>query len=270
MTRCSDPFSNISFPRSSSSVLTQHLFSVLMAPKRRSSKKGESRMDAALDAMHPYGFDKQRVRRTVRSLLEVYGGNDGWVFIEESSYTLLVETLLKASPQVGLIEANPGDGSSEVTPASEVTAVGCSNNALQACCKAQTSDDTPLTNNVMGTGTVTSETGSQLPIKSVDTVSSASGIGSVHSFKSVDTSSVNRRSSNELLIKAASETPIKAVTISAEKKSECQPAGNLALRENHGPRIPQLNHKRRRPCYGWISSDEENEDLIEVIPKSPL
>jgi len=52
--------------------------------------------------------------------------------------------------------------------------------------------------------------------------------------------------------------------------AECQPAGNLALRENHGPRIPQLNHKRRRPCYGWISSDEENEDLIEVIPKSPL
>ncbi|XP_014513079.1 uncharacterized protein LOC106771596 isoform X2 [Vigna radiata var. radiata] len=154
-----------------------------MAPKRRPTKKGESRMDAALDAMHIYGFSKQLVRATV------YGGNEGWVFIEDSSYTLLIDTLLESQlnpspPVAGLIEANSGDGPNEVTPA------GCSNGALLACCKAQT--------------------------------------------------------------------------------SESQPAGNLALRENHGPKIPQLNHKRRRPCYGWISSDEENEDLTELIPKSPL
>ncbi|KAG2402273.1 uncharacterized protein HKW66_Vig0234690 [Vigna angularis] len=301
-----------------------------MAPKRRPTKVGESRMDAALDAMHIYGFSKKLVRTTVQSLLKVYGGNEGWVFIEDSSYTLLIDTLLESQlnpspPVVGLIEANPGDGPNEVTPA------GCSNGALLACCKTQTSDDKPLTIKALQTLTVTSETGSQLPIKSVDTLSSTSGTGSVHYLKSVgissenrrpanellikaasetpikavpisaekktgsqlpiksvdnlsptsgtgrvhylksvDISSENRRQANELLIKAASETPIKAVTISAEKKSESQPAGNLALRENHGPKIPQLNHKRRRPCYGWISSDEENEDLTELIPKYPL
>lgn len=72
-------------------------FSILMAPKRRPTKvvssfpflsffhhinwisafvfcnrqKGESRMDAALDAMHIYGFSKQLVRATVKSLLKV-------------------------------------------------------------------------------------------------------------------------------------------------------------------------------------------------------
>lgn len=28
-------------------------------------------------------------------LIQVYGGDDGWVFIEEVSYTLLVETILE-------------------------------------------------------------------------------------------------------------------------------------------------------------------------------
>jgi len=115
----------------------------------------------------------------------------------------------------GLIEANPGDGPNEVTPA------GCSNSALLACCKAQTSDDTPLADQVMGTVSVASETGSQLPIKSVDTVSTTSGIGSAFS-KSVGISSVNRGSANGLLVKAESETPIKAVTISAEINSGYQ------------------------------------------------
>ncbi|ESW16786.1 hypothetical protein PHAVU_007G184700 [Phaseolus vulgaris] len=232
-----------------------------MAPKGR--KKGEKRIDAALDAMHLYGFPRKLVRTTVDSLLKVYGRQDGWVFIEDSSYTLLIDTLLEnqanPSPQDGLIEANPGDGPNEVTPA------GCSNSALLACCKAQTSDDTPLADQVMGTVSVASETGSQLPIKSVDTVSTTSGIGSAFS-KSVGISSVNRGSANGLLVKAESETPIKAVTISAEINSE-----NLAWRENQGPKspqlVPRLDHKRRRPCYGWISSDEEDEEnIIELIP----
>ncbi|KAK7356014.1 hypothetical protein VNO80_15280 [Phaseolus coccineus] len=242
-----------------------------MAPKR--TKKGEFRIDAALDAMQLYGFSRKLVRSTVKSLLDVYGRNDGWVFIEDSSYTLLIDTLLEKqanpSPQDGLIEANPGDGPNEVTPA------GCSNSALLACCKAQTSDDTPLTNQVMDTVSVAGETGSPLPIKNVDTVSTTSGIGSAFSLKYVGISSVNRGSANELLVKAESETPIKAITISAEKNSACQPAGNLAWRENHGPKSPQLvtrlNHKRRRPCYGWISSDEEDEEnIIELIPSPPM
>ena len=83
-------------------------------------------MDAAIAAMHPTGFADKLVRGTVRDLLkvgfffvclfvlyapcflnakiliiwlglfvQVYGGNDGWQFIEENSYLLLIETILE-------------------------------------------------------------------------------------------------------------------------------------------------------------------------------
>ncbi|CAJ1976200.1 unnamed protein product [Sphenostylis stenocarpa] len=266
-----------------------------MAPKRPTKQKGESRMDAALDAMHLYGFPRKLVRTTVQSLLKVYGGNEGWVFIEDSGYTLLIDTLLEnqvnPSPQVGLIEANPGDDPNEVTPA------GCSNKAILACCEAQTSDndDTLLTNQALDTVLASSETGSQLlikgvdtkpttrelekkcgsqlPIKDEDTISTTRKIGTALPFQSVDISSVNGGPVNKLLIRAASETFIKAASISAERKTECQPPRSLALRENHGPKSPELvtrlNHKRRKPCYGWISDDEEEEENLTKLKHTP-
>ncbi|RDX98941.1 putative zinc metalloprotease EGY2, chloroplastic, partial [Mucuna pruriens] len=55
---------------------------------------GNTRMDAALDAMHQFGFATQLIRNTVKELLHVYDGVQGWPFIEEASYKLLIETLL--------------------------------------------------------------------------------------------------------------------------------------------------------------------------------
>ncbi|KAL2994143.1 hypothetical protein AAZX31_10G150000 [Glycine max] len=249
-----------------------------MAPKRR-PKKGESRMEAALDAMKPYGFPNRLVRTAVNSLLKVYGGNNGWVFIEESAYSLLIETLLEeqasSSPQDGLIEANP-DGPNEVTPA------GCSNSAFLACSNTQTSDDTPLTNQAMDIVSSPSGTAIQLPINGVDTVSAKTA------------SELPIEPANQLLIKAASETPIRAekesgyqgrkrieaaseTPIEAEKESgyclaEFQP--DWALAENHVSNSPQLgtghSDKRYKPSYGWISNDdeEEEEELIE-LPLAP-
>ncbi|XP_028220115.1 uncharacterized protein LOC114401731 isoform X2 [Glycine soja] len=235
-----------------------------MAPKRR-PKKGESRMDAALDAMKPYGFPIRLVRTTVNSLLKVYGGNGGWFFIEESAYSLLIETLLEkqanSSPQDGLIEANP-DGPNEVTPA------GCSNSALLACSNTQTSDDTLLTNQAADTVSSSSGTGIQLPINGVDTVSAKTEIGSELPIKSVDISSVPSEPANQPLIKAASETPIEAF-----KESEFQPVKKLALAENHVSKSPQLgtglSDKRYKPCYGWISNDDEEEEELIELPLAP-
>ncbi|TKY52159.1 histone-lysine N-methyltransferase [Spatholobus suberectus] len=245
-----------------------------MAPRRRPTKRGQTRMDAAIDAMAPYGFPNKLVRSTVQNLLKVYGGNDGWVFIEDTGYTLLIDTILEKqanpSPQHGLIEANPGDGPTEVTPA------GCSNSALLPCSNTQTSDDTSSTDQAIDTVSAASGTGNQHPIKGVDTVSATSEIGREVPFKSVDFSSVTSEPGNQLFIKtediasAATETPIKADAISAEKESEGQPARNLSLGENHGPKSPQLvtrlSHKKRRPCHGWISSDDDEEELIELHP----
>lgn len=57
-------------------------------------QKGNTRVDAALDAMSPYGFSEELVEEKVRELLNVYGGDVGWIFIEEFSYSLLLDYIL--------------------------------------------------------------------------------------------------------------------------------------------------------------------------------
>ncbi|KAH7543197.1 hypothetical protein FEM48_Zijuj02G0158200 [Ziziphus jujuba var. spinosa] len=62
--------------------------------EKKDDERGQTRMDAALDAMRPFGFPYPLVRQKVKELLNVYGGDDGWVFVEEGAYSLLIETLL--------------------------------------------------------------------------------------------------------------------------------------------------------------------------------
>ncbi|KAF7830969.1 ubiquitin-binding WIYLD domain protein [Senna tora] len=59
---------------------------------RKSNTARNKRIDAALDAMRPYGFDEALVRQTVDELLDVYDGE--WFFIEDVSYRILVDTML--------------------------------------------------------------------------------------------------------------------------------------------------------------------------------
>lgn len=69
-----------------------------MAPRGRGRSRkqfGESRMGAAWDAMRPFGFPQYMVVKTVKELLEVYGGEEGWPFIEEYSYKVLLEAILE-------------------------------------------------------------------------------------------------------------------------------------------------------------------------------
>nr|XP_033508243.1 uncharacterized protein LOC104119494 isoform X2 [Nicotiana tomentosiformis] len=65
-----------------------------MAPRGRPRKR-LGRMDAAIDAMTPFGFDESLVRKTVNKLLKEYGGNDGWAFIEDCGYKELIEAILR-------------------------------------------------------------------------------------------------------------------------------------------------------------------------------
>ncbi|KAF2319041.1 hypothetical protein GH714_012921 [Hevea brasiliensis] len=55
---------------------------------------GQMRMDAALDAMMSYGFPEELIVTTVKELLDVYG-MDGWPFIEEASYRVLLDSILE-------------------------------------------------------------------------------------------------------------------------------------------------------------------------------
>ncbi|KAM7491938.1 hypothetical protein LguiA_034859 [Lonicera macranthoides] len=66
-----------------------------MATRGKRPKVGLTRMDAALDAMRPLGFSAQVIRKSVKKLLEVYGGDKWWFAIEEAGYKLLIDTILE-------------------------------------------------------------------------------------------------------------------------------------------------------------------------------
>ncbi|OIS97141.1 PREDICTED: uncharacterized protein LOC109234450 isoform X2 [Nicotiana attenuata] len=68
-----------------------------MAPRGRPRKR-LSRMDAAVDAMTPFGFDESLVRKTVNKLLKEYEGDEGWegwAFIEDCGYKELIDAILR-------------------------------------------------------------------------------------------------------------------------------------------------------------------------------
>nr|GEX86292.1 WIYLD domain-containing protein [Tanacetum cinerariifolium] len=50
-------------------------------------------MDAALDHMTAYGFSKPLIRKTLKDLLKLYG-DEGWRFIEEDGYKVLLDVIL--------------------------------------------------------------------------------------------------------------------------------------------------------------------------------
>ncbi|CAN6285770.1 unnamed protein product, partial [Urochloa humidicola] len=62
-------------------------------------KKGERRIDAAIDYLAEQGFPKPRIRKAINDLLKVYG-KDGWVFLEEASYEIVRNKLLEEQEQL--------------------------------------------------------------------------------------------------------------------------------------------------------------------------
>ncbi|KAJ7978068.1 WIYLD domain-containing protein [Quillaja saponaria] len=111
-----------------------------MAPRGRTRKRGQTRMDAALDAMRPYGFPDNLVKETVRELLNVYGGNDNWVFIEEDAYRLLIETILAKKNNSG---EEPEDEDNEAIAADPSSPVALT------CASPEAMDVVSLTNTVV-------------------------------------------------------------------------------------------------------------------------
>lgn len=131
------------------------------------------------------------------------------------------------------------------------------------------------------TSAATSKTVSRIPIKPLNTSATEHKPSNQHSIKVVDTVSTSSEINNQGSIEAIIDT------VSADKKYGNQllvlvNSFYLALKHNSGilyttitplaepPKtkssqpIGKLCHKRRRPCHGWISSDDEEEDLIEL------
>ncbi|CAN1165319.1 hypothetical protein LINPERHAP2_LOCUS26081 [Linum perenne] len=78
-----------------------------MAPRGRPRKVGLTRKDAAIDTMLGYGFSRKLISHTIKELLEVYGGNDGWRFIEMDSYKALLDAILdKDEAELGKVASS--------------------------------------------------------------------------------------------------------------------------------------------------------------------
>ncbi|XP_043697038.1 uncharacterized protein LOC122647790 [Telopea speciosissima] len=168
-----------------------------MAPRGRPRKVGLKRMDAAVDSLCQFGFSPVLIRKTVKSLLKVYG-DSGWVFIEEDSYKVVIENILE----------NQENCLPEKDEAQEADAIPTT--SIQTALEMETSD--PQTREEIETGDphTAAETERDLPALAEGEASGRTNF---------------------------------------EKIKSLPPAGDLPS-------------PKRKPCYGWISSDDEEEILI--------
>ncbi|KAJ6797474.1 putative inactive histone-lysine N-methyltransferase SUVR1 [Iris pallida] len=96
-----------------------------MPPRRPRKTGGQQRIDAAYDALLPLGFSKQQVKQTIGRLLkDVYGGNEGWYFIEDAGYKLVIDTILEEQEEEKEREKDTGGDSMAVETIGQVVEAG--------------------------------------------------------------------------------------------------------------------------------------------------
>ncbi|KAL6980681.1 hypothetical protein U1Q18_022318 [Sarracenia purpurea var. burkii] len=194
-----------------------------MVPRRGSRKPRLTRMDAAIDAMHPFGFSEELVRQRVKALLKEYGGDDGWPFIEADAYKLLIDTILDVEE-----EGDEGEKCNEEDAGPSVVALP------------------PISSELAEVATLTVETeGSSLLRPS---------IGDAECWKDInlpqncyDKGVVDYVSGQK---KQLDKTPLHSPPSTVPSPL---PANSSPIR-------------RRKPCHGWISSDDDEDDFVELTP----
>ncbi|XP_058207229.1 uncharacterized protein LOC131320526 isoform X2 [Rhododendron vialii] len=196
-----------------------------MAPRARPRKR-LTRMDAAIDAMTPLGFPEQLVRRIVKGLLEVYGGDEGWPFIEADAYKILIDTILD--------QPEEGDVGEERNENENLLTVGEERNGDEE---------------LLPVGQETHEDENLLP-------NGALG---------------DERPGCSIVADDPGPSTLSLPPISSEVL-DFMPTPRLDFIPTPPP-ASGLTRRRRRPCYGWISSDEscdEPDDFIMLTPAPRL
>ncbi|XP_066336181.1 uncharacterized protein [Miscanthus floridulus] len=68
--------------------------------RRPRPKTVKRRIDAAIDHLAQYGFAEPQIRNIINNLLQLaLYGRDGWVFLEEESYRMVLNRLLEEQAQ---------------------------------------------------------------------------------------------------------------------------------------------------------------------------
>ncbi|KAL6533128.1 hypothetical protein OROMI_027240 [Orobanche minor] len=198
----------------------------------RTRKPRLSRMDAAVDAMVPFGFPEEKVRKCVKELLKVYGGDAGWPFVEEYAYKELIEAMLRDEEQV----PEEGDESKLVEDGS---GAGTSTRVSE-----RQQDEGPENNseaNIVGSLDAISEP------KSTDIISTLS------------LTYYDKTGPKENECGPKTHVPSRSL-IPSSQRLNCSTTHTLQPSNNGAPH-------RRQPCYGWIESDDEDiDDFVFLEP----
>ncbi|XP_038721353.1 uncharacterized protein LOC120013576 isoform X2 [Tripterygium wilfordii] len=278
-----------------------------MAPRGRPrQRQGLTRMDAAVDAMRKYGFSEKSVREEMNNLLKIYG-EDGWAFIEEDSYRVLLDKLLEKSVEEeqqckdAHLESGGGDENNvmalEAGSSSQI--IACSN--VEALQNAPVSpiDETldcvfqnnmSPSNNAMALDAGPSEFLSGSNVEAWLTVPSPSTDEPLDSVFENDMSLVSTlmtrisddgRSlpTNDAEVNMSEDMDVDLGDMQAidvirggtnVDDGGVGKDGHILSSRIHSRRSVASFRpgRRRRPCYGWISSDED-EDEVNIVRLEP-
>ncbi|CAH9121431.1 unnamed protein product [Cuscuta epithymum] len=187
-----------------------------MPPRNKRPKKGLHRIDPALDAMRPLGFANDVVRKSVKDLLKVYG-DEGWAFIEEGSYRVLIDALLS------------GETESVQEPNKEKRFVLDSSNLQR---NAETSEN---------------EQGSEMVSVDYDKV--------IDEIRVSDKEMENQSTCIDQTIRVETRSFGVAKDIDDTQQLHVGFASKSSLPQM----VTKSSNIMKKPCYGWISDDEEDE-----------
>ncbi|KAK6156143.1 hypothetical protein DH2020_010391 [Rehmannia glutinosa] len=253
-----------------------------------------SRMDAAVDAMGLLGFPEGKVKKHVKELLKVYGGDDGWPFIEEYSYKELIDAILRDVEENDEEQvAEDGNQSKQCSLHSlpvdiarqiELKKFECQNELTSKKSLIEKSCEDEQAAETFSRVSETQENDRPKGNAPADIAGSSSGIqndqslntsllaeGDGKGWKDIlpDQTSgrINETASTHVVSKNEQDSKIhdrpSKSPIRASPSLDCIPSP-----QPNNSRSPQ----RRLPCYGWIESDEDEEadDFVFLKPASAV
>ncbi|XP_065869558.1 uncharacterized protein [Euphorbia lathyris] len=201
-----------------------------MAPRGRPRKpRGQTRMDAAIDAMKCYGFPEKLIVATIKELLDVYG-LEGWPFIEEAAYKVLLENILEK------VENQANDKEKDESLQSDDEAV---DNTLVS----------PAGSSITSPGPTTHSNREVFPIElPQETASEVTEV--LENAKLTEESVCNAYSSNA----------------EGEVSSWNENNQTNNIRGTEAGISFAFPYRSRGPYHGWISDSDEPLELIELKP----
>ncbi|KAK1377942.1 WIYLD domain-containing protein [Heracleum sosnowskyi] len=214
----------------------------------RPKKARETRMDAAVDAMKEMGFEEKLIKSTVKELLKVYGGSEAWPLIEDGHYNQLFEMLLEKNKEkqggVEQITSKNGEGGSQL------------DQPEQALVLEQNPDATPEGN---------SEPLNDAEPPFSDVTDNASGNDNI---------GMEEFGGADVLVAGMEESGGADVNLDVHAMN---PNGDLDVNSilplavlPPRPPVGTIPNPRRKPCYGWVSDeDEESDDIVYVPARLP-